>query len=116
MQEGLAAGEVVFANTERNRFVEEALDGAEIEEPERRVVGMTGDEAVPAGEVAAGARKLEPELVQVVQGNERDRFRRHHVEIHGLSSASFSSGSPRRLSISRNASGGEKCRALSLTL
>src|SRR5947207_2620042 len=52
MEERLAAGEVILLDAERDRFVEMALDGRQIEKAEVVVVRTATDEAMRAGEIA----------------------------------------------------------------
>jgi hypothetical protein len=74
IEERLAAGEVVFLNTERDRLVEIAAHGVQRQKAEVVIVRPTADEAVRALEVTQRAGNLKPQVIKVRQ--------RHNGELH----------------------------------
>src|SRR5439155_13664005 len=73
VQEWLAAREVIFLDSQPNRFVQITAHGFRVEEAERVVRRTAADETMPAFEVAHSAADLEPKLVQMSQGHDGRR-------------------------------------------
>src|SRR5438034_9724174 len=73
VQEWLAAREVIFLDSQPNRFVQVTAHGFQVEEAERVVRRTAADETMPAFEIAHSAADLEPKLVQMSQGHDGRR-------------------------------------------
>ncbi len=78
VEEGLTPGEIEFPHTEADGLVDRRSDLRRGHHWVARVVGATGDEAVFAGEIAERSRDLEPERLEVGEGQ---CWRR--LELHG---------------------------------
>ena len=63
VQERLAAGEVIFLNSQPNRLVQITSDGFQVEKTKGVICRTATDEAMPAFKVAQSAADLEPKLV-----------------------------------------------------